>query len=167
MKPHRILLVMGTTRWSQALTAQAIAEAAAADARGETVELDVLYIIEQDELDRVYRSVGESGFLGVRPQAEITSLLLQEHLRVAARRIEEARRAVEERGFHSTERHVAGAYDAEVRRAAATGHYDVIFLSRSDQPFLSRFFFGSETDRVARWVREEGYGKVVVEAGEE
>ena len=159
---YRILVVMGTTRWSRALTEHAIEEAAAADARGETVELDVLYIIEQEDLDRVYRSVGDSGFLGVRPQSEITSLLLQEHLRVAAKRIEEARRAVEERGFHSTERHVTGSYEAEVRMATSTGNYDVIFLSRSDQPFLSRFFFGSETDRVARWVRAEGYGKVVV-----
>ncbi|MDP2317657.1 MAG: universal stress protein [Pseudomonadota bacterium] len=160
---YRILLVMGTTHWSHALTEHAIAEAVAADARGATVELDVLYIIEQDDLDRVYRSVGESGFLGTRPQAEITSLLLQEHLRVAAKRIEEARRAVEERGYKTTERHVTGHYEAEVRAAASTGQYDVIFLSRSDKTFLSRFFFGSEADRVARWVREEGYGKVVVE----
>jgi nucleotide-binding universal stress UspA family protein len=161
--PYRILLVMSTTRWSRTLVERAIEDAAAADAQGHAVELDVLYIIEKDELDRVYRAVGETGFLGTGPQAEVTSLLLQEHLRVAARRIEEARKAVEDRGFPTTERHVTGNYEAEVRKAASTGHYDVIHLSRSDQPFLSRFFFGSETDRVARWVREEGYGKVVVE----
>lgn len=160
---YRILLVMGTTRWSRALTELAIEEAAAADARGLTVELDVLYIIEQDDINRVYRAVGDTGFLGTRPQAEITSLLMQEHLRISAKRIEEARRAVEERGYKTTERHVTGSYEAEVRRSVSTGGYDVIFLSRSDQPFLSRFFFGSEADRVARWVREEGYGKVVIE----
>ncbi|MFZ5475488.1 MAG: universal stress protein [Myxococcota bacterium] len=160
---YRILLVMSTTRWTKALVEHAIEEAAAADAAGKTVELDVLYIIEQDELDRVYRSVGGGAFLGTKPQAEITSLLLQEHMRVAARRIEEARRAVEDRGFATVEREVTGNYEQEVRKAAQEGHYDVILLSRTDQPFMSRFFFGSDTDRVARWVSKEGYGKVIVE----
>jgi nucleotide-binding universal stress UspA family protein len=161
--PYRILLVMSTTRWAKALVDHAVEEAAGADAAGKTVELDVLYIIEQHELDRVYNSVGGGAFLGTKPQAEITSLLFQEHRRVAARRIAEARLAVEERGFASTEREVTGNYEDVVHKAAAEGHYDVILLSRTDQPFLSRFFFGSDTDRVARWVREEGYGKVIVE----
>lgn len=163
MTPVRILLVMSTTRWSRALVEHAMKEAAAVDAAGKTVELDVLYIIEQDEIDRVYRSVGNSGFLGTGPQADIANLLLQEHMRVAARRSEEVRRAVEDRGFATREREVQGSYDQELRKAAAEGHYDIILLSRSDQPFLSRLFFGSETDRVARWVREEGYGKVIIE----
>lgn len=162
-QPYRILLVMSTTRWSRALVQHAIDEAAAADAAGKTVELGVLYIIEKDELDRVYRSVGESGFLGTRPQEEVTSLLLQEHLRVLHNRIAEVRKAVEDRGFATTQREVTGSYEAEVRKAAQEGQYDVILLSRTDQPFLSRFFFGSDSDRVARWVREEGYGKVIVE----
>lgn len=163
MDPYRILLVTSTTRWSKALVEHAIEDAVAADAAGKTVELDVLYIIEQDELDKVYKSVGESGFLGTQPQAEIASLLTQEHMRVAAKRIREVRKAVEDRGYATREIEETGNYEAIVRRFAMEGHYDVILLSRSDQPFLSRFFFGSDSDRVARWVREEGYGKVIVE----
>lgn len=154
---------MSTTRWSRTLVQHAIDEAAAGDALGKTVELDVLYIIEQEEIDKVHRAVGEGGFLGTRPQEEVTGLLLQEHLRVLAKRIEEVRKAVEERGFVTTQREVTGDYEAEVRKATQGGRYDIILLSRSERPFFARFFFGSDSDRVARWVREEGFGKVIVE----
>jgi len=163
----RILLVLSTTRWSRPLVDHAVEEATQADAAGKTIEFDVLYIIEQEELDRVHRSIGEAGFLGATPQAEVTSVLMQEHLRVARKRIAEARKAVEDRGYSTSEREVTGAYEETVRQAAAEGRYDVIFLSRSDQPFLTRFFYGSEADRVARWVRKEGFGKVVVEDTDE
>ncbi len=160
----RILLATSTTRWSRALVEAAVAEAARADADGRTVELDVLYVIEQHDLDRVYKAVGGSGFLGTQPQQEITSLLYQEHLRVATRRIEEARRAVEERGFATRQRECVGEYGAEVRRAAQEGAYDVVVMQRSSEAFLARFFFGSESDRVARWAKAEGIETLFVDA---
>ena len=167
MTPYRILLVMSTTRWSRTLVEHAVEEAAMMDAAGRTVELDVLYIIEQDELDRVHRTVGEAGFLGTRPQDEVTSVLLQEHLRVLHKRIAEVRKAVEDRGYATHLVEKRGAYEQLVREAAATGHYDVLLMTRSDKPFLSRFFFGSDSDRVARWLKEEGYGRAIVEDTEQ
>jgi nucleotide-binding universal stress UspA family protein len=163
MEPRRILVVMSTTRWSKRIGDVVLREAKAGPA-----EIEVLYVVEQDEIDKSIQRASDSGFLGPRTQASLVQTLVDENKRVAERRRERVRLAVEAVGCTSTWREVVGDYEEEVRRATETGHYDVIVLVRSDESFLHRLFYGSEDDRVATWVRTEGGGaEVLVEEGVE
>jgi nucleotide-binding universal stress UspA family protein len=157
-KPKRILVAMSTTRWSKR-----IGDVALEQARKGPAELEVLYVVEQDEIDRATQRAADSGFLGPRTQEALVQTLVEENKRVAERRRERVRKAVESAGVPSTWREVVGDYEEEVRKATETGHYDVVVLVRSDESFLHRLFYGSEDDRVATWVREEGGAEVRLE----
>ncbi|MFN7143272.1 MAG: universal stress protein [Myxococcota bacterium] len=163
--PYRILVVMSTTRWSRRLGEVALREVNAATAAGRPAELDVLYVVEQAEIDRAGRAVGDSGFLGPDTQEGLVKTLLEEHRRVAARRQARVRKAVETLTCRTSWHEVTGDYEEEVRRAVADEHYDVVVLVQSRLSFLERLFYGSEDDRVAKWVRDATGSRVLVEEG--
>ncbi len=148
---RRILVVMSTTRWSKR-----IGDVALEQVRKGPALLEVLYVVEQDEIDRATQRAADSGFLGPRTQEALVQTLVEENKRVAERRRERVRRAVESVGVTSTWREEVGDYEEEVHKAIATGDYDVVVLVRSEESFLHRLFYGSEDDRVATWVRSEG-----------
>lgn len=160
---HRVLVVMSTTRWSKRMNELGLREVETAAAGGQAVELDVLYVVEQDEIDRVARSVGQSGFLGRDVQDELVQTLLAEHSRVAERRRERVRKSIDTIGCKGTWTQVVGDYEAQVHQAVNASHYDVVILVQSRLSFLERLFHGSEDDRVARWVRTEGGTRVLLE----
>ena len=164
-EPYRILVVMSTTRWSKRLGEVALQELGAAEAQGRPAELDVLYVVEQAEIDRTARKVGDSGFLGHEAQETLVRTLLEEHERVAARRRERVRAAVEALSVPTTWRQATGDYEEEVRRALAGEHYAVVILVQTKLSFLERLFHGSEDERVARWVRDASGARVRVEEG--
>ena len=56
---------------------------------------------------------------------------------------------------------VEGNYKDEASKAALEGDVDLVFMTRADKPFITRFLFGSEAETVARLVREGG-GRVVI-----
>ncbi len=161
---HRILIVFSTSRYSQELVEHALKEAEGARERGEDVEIRVTYIIEANELEKVYHSVGAVGFLGAKTQKEVLDTLAREHHRTARRRVGEAADSAREKGFSVTTTEVEGDFSKVVYELAKED-YQVLFLTRADRPFISRFLFGSECDRVARLVRQEGLGEVIVEDG--
>lgn len=162
--PYRVLVVMSTTRWSRRMGELGLRELEAAKTRGQGVELDVLYVVEQEEIDRAARSVGDSGFLGRDVQKELIQTLLEEHQRVAERRRLRVRKAVESLGCAHVWTQVVGDYERRVHEAVTEGHYDVVILVQSRLSFLERLFHGSEDDRVARWVRTESGARVDLEA---
>lgn len=156
---------MSTTRWSKRLGEVALRELAAAEKLGRTAELDVLYVVEQAEIDRTARKVGDSGFLGHEAQEGLVRTLLAEHERVAARRRERVRVAVETLGVPTSWMQATGDYEEEVRRAVASERYDVVVLVQTRLSFLERLFHGSEDERVAKWVRDASGARVLVEEG--
>jgi nucleotide-binding universal stress UspA family protein len=160
-----VLIVMSTTRWSKRMHELGLHEVQEAAKRQQAATLDVLYVVEQDEIDRAARSVGASGFLGRDVQDELVGTLLAEHERVAERRKARVRKALEDLGCESAWTQVVGDYEGQVHEAVSAGHYDVVILVQSQLSFLERLFHGSEDDRVARWVRAEGHTRVVVEPG--
>ncbi len=163
MSTRRILLAISTTRYSRALVDTAVHEAELLEAAGHDVHFEVLYVIEGDELERIGKMVGDQGFLGLSPQNDVVKALGDEHHRMAMRRIEEARWAAQEKGFGIEVHEVTGRFRDVVISHAEKKHYEVILVSRADRPFISRFLFGSEADRVARLVREGNLGRVIID----
>jgi nucleotide-binding universal stress UspA family protein len=157
-----ILIAFSTTRYSRDLTGQALVEAESLRAAGEEVQLHLLYVLETQKLDEVYRSVGEDAFLGMGPQNEILDTLAQEHHRMARKRIGEAADKARTGGFEVTVVEVEGDFTQRVHAAASSDPFDIIYMTRADRPFISRFLFGSECEKVARLVRGEGVGTVVI-----
>jgi len=164
-EPSRVLVVMSTTRWSKRLGDVALRELDAAKRLGRTAELDVLYVVEQAEIDRTARKAGDSGFLSHEAQAQLVRTLLGEHERVAERRRERVRGAVASLGVPMDWRQVTGDYEEEVRRADASERYDAVILVQTRLSFLERLFHGSEDERVARWVRDASGARVLLEEG--
>ncbi len=158
-----ILLAVSTTRYSQHLVASAMSEARRLRESGDTVRIDVLYVIEDEELRRVSSTVGDEGFLGLSPQQDIFDALAAEHDRTAMKRVDEVQEAAAEGGFPVEVHKESGRFDATVLQHAEQHKADVIFLTRADRPFISRFLFGSEADRVARLARSQGLAKVVID----
>jgi nucleotide-binding universal stress UspA family protein len=119
-------------------------------------------VLETQKLDEVYRSVGEDAFLGMGPQNEILDTLAQEHHRMARKRIGEAADKARSGGFEVTVVEVEGDFAQRVHAAASSDPFDIIYMTRADRPFISRFLFGSECEKVARLVRDEGVATVVI-----
>lgn len=157
----RILLALSTSRYSVQLIESALEEAARANRMD--VLILVLYIIEQDELNAVSQKVGDDGFLGASIQQDVLTALQETHHRMAMQRIEEVRRVAEEQNYQLEIHESTGSFSNEVIAFAEKHPCDVIYVTRDDRPFISRFLFGSEADRVARLAKKEGLGRVVID----
>ena len=162
MTMRRILLAVSTSRYSQHLVEKAISEAQRFLDDGEEVTIDLLTIMETQELEKVSAKVGDSGFLGLDPQAEILRALGDEHDRMAARRVEEIKTAAERAAIPVQELSVTGKFVDHVLTHAESLKSDVILITRADRPFISRILFGSEADTVARLALRDGLGRVII-----
>lgn len=158
----RILIAFSTTRYHRDLVGQAIDEARGLKQDGIEVAFELLYVLENQKLNEVVRSVGEDAFLGMGPQSQVLDTLAQEHHRMARKRIGDAADTAREQGFEVKVTEIEGDYAQRVHEAAAAQGYDVIYLTRADRPFISRLLFGSECEKVARLVRGEGVETVVI-----
>ncbi len=165
MSLRRILLAVSTSRYSRKLVGLAMREAEAFLAAGDTVEIDVLTVIEDDALARAAASVGDSGLLGLEAQEQVLATLGAEHDRMARRRVDQVRRAAAAREIPVLLHEERGAFADLVVQKAEAIEADVILLVRAERPFISRILFGSEADKVARLAREEGLGRVIIHQG--
>ncbi len=157
-----ILIALSTSRYSKTMVERAFSEAETAQEGGESVGIDVVYVLESGELKSVYRSVGEVGFLGSRTQKHVIDTLAEELHRTARRRmgqIADRARALEIE-VKTTEQE--GDFVQVIHEMAGSQRYHVIYLTRADRPFISRFLFGSKCEEVARLVRGEGLGEVII-----
>jgi len=161
-KQRRVLLAVSTSRYSSRLVELAMSEADRMSKDGSAVVIDVLNITEGAELDRISRSVGDEGFLGLDPQKDVLEALGQEHDRMARRRVEQVRAAAAARGIETQVTTVDGRFADVVLEQAERLKSDIILISRADRPFISRILFGSEADKVARLARRDGLGKVII-----
>lgn len=168
MEPYRILIVLSTTRWSKHLGEVAVREAKDAMANGCSVQIDALYVVEQDEINHLVHRAGDKGFLSDTAQDTLVSTLLSEHDRVAQRRRQRLTDATKNICAEIAWQQVKGDYEAEVRRAVQKSPHDVIVLVQSKRTFLERLFQPAdcaEDDRVARWARDESGTRVLIEEG--
>ena len=165
MSQSRILLAISTSRYSKHLLDLAITEAERLQADGDQVDIDVLYVQEEEDLARVGAKVGDQGFLGLTTTKELLETLVAEHHRMAMRRVDEIRAAAQQRSLGVQFHEVKGRFVEEVLKQAEMTGYTTILITRADRPFISRILFGSEADRVARMARKEGLGHVII--GEE
>jgi hypothetical protein len=169
MEPFRLLIVLSTTRWSRRLGEVAIREAKAAREAGRAVLIDVIYVVEQDEIDRLVQSAGDKGFLSDDVEEDLASTLLSEHDRVASRRRGRLIDAVSGLGATVTWNQVTGDYEAEVRTAVQDSPHDLIVLVQSKRSLLERLLLArseaAEDDRVVEYARDESGTRVVVEEG--
>ena len=163
MNPNRILLALSTSRYSERLITKTIDEARSRLEQGLNVQIDVLYIIEEAELNRISNQVGRDGFLGASVQKDVLEALGAAHHRTALSHISSVRRQAELAGIpvQVTEEH--GHFSSAVIEYAEQRQCDVILLVRDDRPFISRLLFGSEADRIARLAKRDGLGRVVIE----
>jgi len=168
MEPFRLLIVLSTTRWSRKLGEVAIREAKAAKESGRAVLIDVIYVVEQDDIDRLVQSAGDKGFLSDAVEDDLASTLLGEHERVATRRRGRLLQAVGGLGA-VTWNQVTGDYEAEVRRAVQHSPHDVIVIVQSKRSLLERLLLArsesAEDDRVVQYARDESGTRVLVEEG--
>ena len=95
MKPYRILLALSTSRYSERLISKSIDEAQLQLSKSHAVELDVLYIIEDAELNRISNQVGQDGFLGASVQKDVLEALGAAHHRTALAHISSVRKQAE------------------------------------------------------------------------
>ena len=158
----RVLLALSTSRYSAQLIEGALSEASQLALNGE-VQLDVLYVTESDELEQVSSRVGSDGFLGMSIQRDVIEALQAEHRRTALQRIENLQSAAQQRAIPINVIEVDGSFSAAVLNYAESHPCDVIYLTRDDRPFISRFLFGSDADRVARLAKRDNLGRVVIE----
>lgn len=168
MEPFRILIVLSTTRWSRHLGEVAVREATEARKDGRHIQIDALYVVEQDDINQMIHRAGDKGFLSDTAQDTLVSTLLSEHDRVAQRRRQRLSDATMAICTDINWEQVKGDYEAEVRRAVQKSPHDVIVLVQSKRTFLERLFQpseGAEDDRVARWARDESGTRVLIEEG--
>lgn len=165
MNDTRILLAVSTSRYSHHLVDVAMKEAERLASEG-PVAIDVLYILEQEDLEHISKRVGDQGFLGLSTTADVMSTLGAEHHRMALLRIDEVKAAAATQGFSVSVSEVTGRFVESVLKQAAEAHYETILITRADRPFVSRILFGSEADRVARMVQKEGLGHVIIDEDE-
>ena len=164
MNDTRILLAVSTSRYSQHLVDLAMREAQRLST--ETVCIDVLYILEEEDLQHISKRVGDQGFLGVSTTADVMSTLGAEHHRMAMLRIDEVKAAAATQNVTVLVKEVTGRFVDSVLKQAGETHYETILITRADRPFVSRILFGSEADRVARMVKKEGLGHVIIDEDE-
>ncbi|MEE2752089.1 MAG: universal stress protein [Myxococcota bacterium] len=157
-----ILIVLSTSRYSEEMVDRAMTEAERRRSAGEPVSIEVVYVIETGELNEIYRSVGEVGFLGTRAQKEVIDTLAAEYHRTARERMGIIADRAREGGFETKTTEREGAFVQVIHELAETERFDVIYLTRAERPFISRFLFGSKCETVARLVREEGLSEVVI-----
>lgn len=162
MTEQRLLLAVSTSRYSEHLVGVAIAEAKRLSAAG-AVAIDVLYILEEEDLAHLGNRVGDQGFLGLSTTADLMTTLGEEHHRMALLRIEEVQQAAQVNGFDVSIEEVKGRFVECVLAHAGKTAYETILITRADRPFVSRILFGSEADRVARMVKREGLGHVIID----
>ncbi len=161
MSDKRILLAISTSRYSKHLVDLSITEATRLE--GDRIDIDVLYVQEEEDLARVGARVGDAGFLGLTTTKDLLDTLAAEHHRMAMRRVDEIRSAAEEHGFGVHLNEVKGRFVEQIQAQAKRNSYDTILITRADRPFISRILFGSEADRVARMARKEGLGHVIID----
>ena len=141
----------------------ALVEAERFRAAGDDVILDLLIVRETEELARVGQRVGDIGFLGLSAQQDVIEALGAEHDRmaniIADRILESAHTA----NIPVARTQVEGTFAESVLETAEQHQSDLILLTRSDRPFISRILFGSEADTVAKMARREGLGRVIIE----
>ena len=157
-----ILIALSTSRFSEAMVERALSEAVSARDAGEPVQIDVVYILESGELNSVYRSGGEVGFLGSRTQKSVIDTLAEELHRTARRRMGQIADQARAQGFEVQTTEREGDFVPVIHEMAGSQRYHVIYLTRADRPFISRFLFGSKCEEVARLVRGEGLGEVII-----
>ena len=158
----RVLLALSTSRYSAQLIAGALSEVTQMAEQG-AVHFDVLYVTESDEIRDVSSRVGSDGFLGMSIQRDVIEALQAEHRRTALLRIEELKLAAEQANIPINVVEREGSFSAAVLSYAEDYPCDVIYLTRDDRPFISRFLFGSDADRVARLAKRDNLGRVVID----
>jgi len=159
----RLLLALSTSRYSEDLVSSVISEVETRRKEGKSVTIDVLYIIETEELKRISDRVGNEAFLGASIQQEVLDALGAQHHQMALMRIEQVREAAAAIHCAVEVTEQQGAFGDCVIAYASTHECAAIFLTRDDRPFISRFLFGSEADRVARLARKSGLGPVIID----
>lgn len=157
---NKLGLILSTSRYSRHLLDRIFSDAA--EIVGE-VELQVLYVIETDQLTKIAQQVGGSGFLGSGVQKDVFDSLQAEHHRMALQRIAEVKERGARANYSVVVEEASGNFMDEVLRFAEQQSCDVIYLTREDKPFISRFLFGSEADKIARLVKQEGFGEVIID----
>lgn len=163
MSQREILLALSTSRYSRHLVEHALDEARRFRSAKDDVKLDVLYVIEDQALERVERMVGDEGFLGLSMQKEVMSVLGDEHHRTALRRVAEIQGQVAPLGIPISVEEIRGEFEEALVERAESKHYDVILITRAERPFITRFLFGSQDDKVARLFREENLGRLIID----
>ena len=163
MSPREILLALSTSRYSRHLVQTAMDEARRFKHANDAVEIDVLYVIEEEELAEVSRKVGDVGFLGLTFQKDVLNVLGDEHHRTALRRVGEIQQQAGELAIAVNVEEVRGDFEEELVEKAEAKRYDVILISATERPFITRLLFGSEDERVARLFREENLGRLIID----
>ena len=158
----RILLAISTSRYSEHLVELTMREAERLAVDGQ-IAIDVLYILEEEDLAHITSRVGDQGFLGLSTTADVMRTLGAEHHRMAMLRIDEVKAAAAPAGFLVSVSEVKGRFVDRVLEAVADVAYETILITRADRPFVSRILFGSVADRVARMVKREGLGHVIID----
>ena len=153
-------LVLSTSRYSRHLLDRVFSDASQNEAG---VEIWVLYVIETDQLAKIAQQVGGSGFLGAGVQKDIFDSLQAEHHRMALQRIDEVKERATKAGYAVFVEECEGSFITEVLAFAEKQYCEAIYLTREDKPFISRFLFGSEADKIARLVKQEGFGEVIID----
>ena len=160
----KILLAISTSRYSQNLVFQVMEEAKSGIEQGVQVQIDVLYVIEEEELKKVSDQIGSQAFWGPSIQKDVVEALGNEHHRMALQRIAEVQKEAREIDCEVNTFEVKGKFSTAVIKHAENHPCDVIFITRDDRPFISRVLFGSEADRVARLAKKkEGFGRVIID----
>ena len=157
MNTPRLLLAVSTSRYSEHLVEVAMAEAKRLSAGG-AVSIDII-LEEEDRTSTIRRRPG----LPRAVHRPISRVLGQEHHRMALLRIDEVKQAARENGFEVSVEEVKGRFVERVLEHAGKTAYETILITRADRPFVSRILFGSEADRVARMVKREGLGHVIID----
>jgi nucleotide-binding universal stress UspA family protein len=157
-----ILIVLSTSRYSEEMVERAMAEANRRRDSGEAVCIEVVYVIETGKLSEIYRSVGQVGFLGPAAQKEVIDTLAAEYHRTARERMGLIADLARAGGFETKTTEREGDFVQVIHELAEKEQFEVIYLTRAERPFISRFLFGSKCETVARLVREEGLSEVVI-----
>ena len=88
--------------------------------------------------------------------------LHNQHKRLAEQQLSQLRDIAEKRSLSIEIREEEGDFVKRILHHVQEQSFELIFLTKDDRPFISRFLFGSHIDRAVQLIRKEGTTPILV-----
>ena len=162
MKEKKFLIVVSLSRHSKLLIERVKEEIESVQEQNAVVSMRILFFLERSELKKISRSISDQGFLGENLRKGVIQSLVQEQQRLADQYIHNLVQLAESHKVPVEVHKEEGDFVKRILHHVQEQSFDLIFLTKDDRPFISRFLFGSQIDRAVQRISKEGATPILV-----